>query len=121
MIRTSAADEAAGLLELRRGAVATSETTSVISPPRPEVPPHHRRAHTDDIASVTVTASCSAANAYTISVMALGPELGAEFLRRGGRLRVIIASSGAVANCNMRRGRIRAKNHAELNLESVSR
>jgi thiamine biosynthesis lipoprotein len=58
----------------------------------------------DDIASVTVLASTATlANAYTISAMALGPEAGADFLRRRRDASgVIISSSGAVLNCNMK-------------------
>lgn len=58
----------------------------------------------DDIASVTVLASTATlANAYTISAMALGPVAGAEFLRRRRDASgVIISSSGAVIDCNMK-------------------
>ena len=101
-------ERAAGFLDLRGGAVVTSGDYEKYFIHRGRKYHHIIDARTgrvrDDIASVTVTASTAAlANAYTISAMALGPEEGAAFLRRRRDASgVIIASSGAVTNCNMK-------------------
>ncbi len=101
-------DRAAGFMELKRGALVTSGDYARYFIHRGKKYHHIIDARTggvrEDIASVTVLASTAAlANSYTISAMALGPEEGAEFLhRRRDASGVIIASSGAVINCNLK-------------------
>lgn len=99
---------AAGFMDLRGGALVTSGDYERYFIHQGKKYHHIIDARTggvrDDIASVTVLASTAAlANAYTISAMALGPEDGAAFLRRRRDASgVIISSSGAVTNCNMK-------------------
>lgn len=99
---------AAGVIEVRRGAVVTSGDYERYFVHRGRKYHHILDARTgnvrDDVASVTVYASTAClANAYTISAMALGAVEGAQFLRRrrdaGG---VLITSSGAVVDCNLK-------------------
>ena len=103
---------AAGLLDIRNGAVATSGDYERYFTYRGKKYHHILDARSgrvrDDVASVTVVASTALlANAYTISAMALGRAEGAEFLRRrreaGG---IMIASDGEVVNCNLKAGGI---------------
>lgn len=99
---------AAGLLELRRGAVATSGDYERYFMHRGRKYHHILDARTgrvrDDIASVTVQASTAAlANAYTISVMALGPVEGAAFLaRRRDASGFLVSAAGAVRSFNVK-------------------
>ena len=101
---------AAGLLEVRNGAVVTSGDYERYFIYRGKKYHHILDARSgmvrDDVASVTAVASTALlANAYTISAMALGRSEGAEFLRRrreaGG---IMIASGGEVVNCNLKAG-----------------
>ncbi len=103
-------DRAAGFLDLRNGAVATSgdyERFFIHGGLRYH---HIIDARTGrvrgDTASVTVAASTAVlANAYTISAMALGPEDGAAFLRRRGDAGgVMIDSAGRTINCGLKAG-----------------
>lgn len=99
---------AAGLLELRSGAVVTSGDYERFFVHRGKKYHHIIDARTGltrgDVASVTVLASTAAlANAYSISAMALGPEEGAAFLRRRRDASgVVVTASGAVLNCNLK-------------------
>ena len=104
----AADDRAAGFMDLRGGALVTSGDYARYFVHRGTKYLHIIDARTgqvrSDVASVTVLASTAAlANAYTISAMALGPEEGAAFLRRRREASgIIITSSGAVINCNMK-------------------
>lgn len=104
----SADERAAGMIELRRGAVATSGDYERYFVHDGRKYHHIIDARTGrvrgDIASVTVTASTAAlANAYATSVMALGPEDGAEFLRRRREASgFLVSASGTVTNCNIK-------------------
>lgn len=104
----AADDRAAGLLEVRSGAVVTSGDYERFFVHRGKKYHHIIDARTGltrgDVASVTVLASTAAlANAYSISAMALGPEEGAAFLRRRRDASgVVITAAGAVLNCNLK-------------------
>ncbi|MDT8286410.1 MAG: FAD:protein FMN transferase [Elusimicrobiales bacterium] len=99
---------AAGILELRSGGVATSGDYERHFTHGGKKYHHIIDARTgrvrSDIASVTVTASTAAlANACATSVMALGPEEGAAFLRRRRDASgFIISAEGTVDSCNIR-------------------
>lgn len=99
---------AAGMMELRSGGVATSGDYERYFTHGGKKYHHIIDARTgrvrSDIASVTVTASTAAlANAYATSVMALGPEEGAAFLRRRRDASgFIISASGETTSCNIK-------------------
>lgn len=99
---------AAGFMELKAGAIVTSGDYERFFIYRGKKYHHIIDARTgltrDDTASVTVLASTAAlANACAISVMALGPEEGAAFLRRRRDASgAIITAAGAVLSVNLK-------------------